>query len=164
MAQWWWSSILKRTRAAVHMTTIVTPILTDAIVVFVTWYSTFRQVKEAAALGLNMGFSGVLLRDVCSIKQNSPPLGIASTFAFFLRPVLIVRFLINLRYVDAASPSTDLCVGIESQRPTQTQTNFSSPRFRTISAVSVLGNMGASMDYTAANDGEGYSEGEEEQV
>ncbi|KAF7789113.1 hypothetical protein EIP86_000048 [Pleurotus ostreatoroseus] len=143
------------------MTIIVTPILADAIVVLVTWYSTFRQVKNATSLGLHTGFSGVLLQDG-AIPSDSPALGTASTFAFFLRPVLIVRFLINLRYVDAESSTTGFGVGPKGQ--TETETNCSSPRFRTAAqGDSVLGNMGASMDYSVADGGEGYIEADEEE-
>lgn len=45
------------------ITIIITPIVADFLVVIVTWYKTYRQVKQASLLGMKTGFSGVLLRD-----------------------------------------------------------------------------------------------------
>lgn len=48
---------------------LVVPIAADVIVVIVTWVTTVRQVRQASSLGMNMGYSGIVLRDGTSLDS-----------------------------------------------------------------------------------------------
>ncbi|PSR80106.1 hypothetical protein PHLCEN_2v6807 [Hermanssonia centrifuga] len=96
--------------------------LGDALVLAVTWVKTARNLAEGARIGMRTPLSTMLLRDV-----------VLRTV-----PILISRFLLNLRQV--GSPEIDSQEGYNSQ--------FSVPGFRVPSLASIVGNMGEDLEHS----------------
>ncbi|KAJ3558643.1 hypothetical protein NM688_g800 [Phlebia brevispora] len=96
----------------------LTTIAADIIAIVTIWVKTYRHVRQAASVGVNAGFSSVLIQ--------------YGTLNFLLPNIVISRFLINLRKVD--SPGSD-----NMSRFSQ----FSVPKFWMPSGLpEVLGNLG----------------------
>ncbi|PSS05552.1 hypothetical protein PHLCEN_2v3722 [Hermanssonia centrifuga] len=97
--------------------------LGDALVLAVTWVKTARNWTEGARIGMRTPLSTMLLRD--------------GTVYFAMQPILISRFLLNLRQV--GSPEIDSQEAFNSQ--------FSVPGFRVPSLASIVGNMGEDLEH-----------------
>ncbi|KAJ3552007.1 hypothetical protein NM688_g4385 [Phlebia brevispora] len=134
------------------------PTIADAIVLAITWHATFQNFREASSLRMSVGVSEILLRDgstsfivllalniIQLITYVDPQLAAydgPTPLIFILQPILISRFLINLRQLDAPTRSSS-----ESRHFSR----FSIPNFRIPTIESVVGNMGEPLDY-GAND------------
>ncbi|PSR74193.1 hypothetical protein PHLCEN_2v10041 [Hermanssonia centrifuga] len=91
--------------------------LSDALVLVVTWVKTARNLTEGARIAITRKLR---------FCHNSD-----------INPILISRFLLNLRQV--GSPEIDSQEAFNSQ--------FSVPGFRIPSLASIIGNMGEDLDY-----------------
>ncbi|KAJ3547094.1 hypothetical protein NM688_g5437 [Phlebia brevispora] len=123
--------------------------LANIIVVAATWSKIYRHSREAAALSMRVGYGMILLRDgsiyfltllllaivelpletVPSFQAANPVIAITQP----LQPILISRFLINLRQVD--NSATDVV-------NTRDLSRFSIPNFRTPTMQDIIGPMG----------------------
>ncbi|KAJ3553967.1 hypothetical protein NM688_g3344 [Phlebia brevispora] len=113
-------------------------IVADIIAIVITWIKTYRQVREASAIGINVGFAATLLQ--------------YGTLYFVLPNVVLSRFIINLRQADFP----------ESTRTTRFShfSRFSPPNFRVPSLASFIGNLGEPLaDDEESTDGEAHVEG-----
>ncbi|PSR97186.1 hypothetical protein PHLCEN_2v4357, partial [Hermanssonia centrifuga] len=109
----------------VNFDTSIAISLSDALVLAVTWVKTASNLTEGARIGMRTPLSTMLLRD--------------GTIYFALQPILISRFLLNLR--QAGSPELE----IDSQEAFNSR--FSVPGFRVPSLASIIGNMGEDLDH-----------------
>ncbi|PSS32229.1 hypothetical protein PHLCEN_2v1998 [Hermanssonia centrifuga] len=107
----------------IELGTRIALIVGDALVLAVTWVKTARNLAEGARIGMRTPLSTMLLRD--------------GTIYFALQPILISRFLLNLRQV--GSPEIDSQEAFNSQ--------FSVPGFRVPSLASIVGNMGNDLEH-----------------
>ncbi|THG95249.1 hypothetical protein EW026_g6369 [Hermanssonia centrifuga] len=128
--------------------------LGDGLVLVVTWVKTARNLAEGARIGMRTPLSTMLLRDgtiyfailfVMNIVQvvvktalSFQNLNLLTPVIQTLQPILISRFLLNLRQV--GSPEIDSQEAFNSQ--------FSVPGFRVPSLSSIVGNMGEDLDHS----------------
>ncbi|KAJ3545074.1 hypothetical protein NM688_g5670 [Phlebia brevispora] len=125
-------------------------IAADIVVIVITWWKTYRHVKEASAVGINVGFSATLLQYgtlyfvvFCIVNlieglillipsfQTADPI---DSILNVLPNLVLGRFLINLRQVDSPGPS-------EASRFSR----FSVPNFRMPSLPNIVGNLGETL-------------------
>ncbi|THG93193.1 hypothetical protein EW026_g7976 [Hermanssonia centrifuga] len=127
--------------------------LGDALVLAVTWAKTAKNLAEGAGIGMRTPLSTMLLRDgtvyfaillmmnIAQVVLNAVPslenFNFVDTVIQTLQPILISRFLLNLRQV--GSPEIDSQEAFNSQ--------FSVPGFRVPSLESIVGNMGEDLDH-----------------
>ncbi|THG94501.1 hypothetical protein EW026_g6979 [Hermanssonia centrifuga] len=128
-------------------------VLGDALVLAVTWLKTARNLTEGARIGMRTPLSTMLLRDgtiyfavllmmnIALVVILTVPsfqfFGVVSTVIGTLQPILISRFLLNLRQV--GSPENDSQEAFNSQ--------FSVPGFCVPTMESIIGNMGENLDH-----------------
>ncbi|KAJ3556220.1 hypothetical protein NM688_g2149 [Phlebia brevispora] len=105
-------------------------IAADAIVIVVTWIKTVRHAKHASFLQMSISLSEILLRD--------------GSLYFLITPILISRFLLNLR--QAVSP--------DNTPADMDASDFSAAEFRRSSISSFVGNMGAFLDHGPGSEDE----------
>lgn len=128
-------------------TSRIPAILGDALVVAVTWVRSFRQVRKANKLGMSVPLSSMLFRDgtayfllllainVLELCTNLSEAGEGvAHLATVMPPILINRFLLNLRQLSEPNTSSE---GLTH--------SISTPMFRM--TIDVTGNMGESLDH-----------------
>ncbi|EKM48425.1 uncharacterized protein PHACADRAFT_202831 [Phanerochaete carnosa HHB-10118-sp] len=136
----------------VMYTTRSSLILADAIVLVLTWIKTFRHWRNARRLKMKASLTTCLLRDGTTYFIALLALNISQllTYNIFdpdsrtilsglitnLPPILINRFIINLR--TAGSTASDYSMHMSDQRQRQSSLQFTRPTGR-------LGNMGATL-------------------
>ncbi|KAJ3558484.1 hypothetical protein NM688_g903 [Phlebia brevispora] len=131
----------------VTLVAVLTSIATDIAAIVTTWIKTYRHVREAASLGVNVGFSAtclhygtlyflvivvlhlanLLLLIVPSFRTANP----MTTFTEILPNVVLSRFLINLRQVENGETSH-----------MSHFSRFSAPSFRVPTLPDIIGNLG----------------------
>ncbi|THG95122.1 hypothetical protein EW026_g6472 [Hermanssonia centrifuga] len=129
--------------------------LGDTLVLVVTWVKTARNLTEGARIGMRTPLSTMLLRDgtiyfAIILMMNIAQMVVRAVPSFqnfdfvpivisawVLQPILISRFLLNLRQV--GSPDNDSQEAFNSE--------FSVPGFRVPSLSSIVGNMGEDPDH-----------------
>ncbi|PSS32238.1 hypothetical protein PHLCEN_2v2007 [Hermanssonia centrifuga] len=114
----------------VELGTRIALIVGDVLVLAVTWAKTARNLSEGTQIGMRTPLSTMLLRD--AIIRNCQ-----FCYASDANPILISRFLLNLRQI--GSPEIDSREVFNSQ--------FSIPGFRVPSLASIVGNMGEDLDH-----------------
>ncbi|KAI0086571.1 hypothetical protein BDY19DRAFT_960599 [Irpex rosettiformis] len=96
-------------------------IVADVLVLLVTWYKTFHVYREARRSGIKAHLAMLLIRDgtlyftiflginiLIALSANIPSLfsvGLGETLLVTLGPILISRFILNLRQVNAPGSS-----------------------------------------------------------
>ncbi|KAJ3559722.1 hypothetical protein NM688_g173 [Phlebia brevispora] len=127
--------------------TLSCAIIADLIAITITWIKTYRHVRDASAVGIRVGFSAALLEygTLYFVKWSGPSRWLhtnhsqpsfllanpISPFANVLPNVILSRFLINLRQVNTAGPSSVTHLS-----------RFSVPRFHMPSVPTIIGNLG----------------------
>ncbi|KAJ3553409.1 hypothetical protein NM688_g3628 [Phlebia brevispora] len=125
----------------------VSTIATDLIAIVITWIKTYRHVREASAIGASVSFSAMLLQygslyfivlfvvDLAGgLILLTPSLLVTnpmSAFTIVLPNIILSRFLINLRQVNA--PDSGSAAHFS---------RFSPQNFRMPSIPSIIGNLG----------------------
>ncbi|KAJ3552742.1 hypothetical protein NM688_g3993 [Phlebia brevispora] len=141
-------SILLPAPVLFSLASILTVIAPDIIAIVATWRKTYRQVRQAASIGVCAGFSETLIQygtlyfgvillvnmvslAVFLIHSGSRFTNGISVFVAILPNILISRFIINLRQVEslASGSRSRLC-------------SMSAPRFRVPSIPEMIGNLG----------------------
>ncbi|THG97992.1 hypothetical protein EW026_g4106 [Hermanssonia centrifuga] len=142
-------------------------IIADIIVLALTWCKTFRNWRDSIQLGIKSPWSSILLRDgtiyfvallamnvaqvmvktVPSLQDYSP----SDSVIEVLNPILICRFLLNLRQLDIA--------GSEDTTHEPSNSRFSVPGFRVPTLASIIGNMGEDLNYVDMEDVDGGMHG-----
>lgn len=97
----------------------LTLVAVDIVVVVLTWLKTYQQVRESRRLGISLPLSICLIRDgtvyfLCLLAVNiaevvtyKPHVGTpAAILTSNLPPILINRFILNLRQAESPRPST----------------------------------------------------------
>ncbi|KAJ3536879.1 hypothetical protein NM688_g6776 [Phlebia brevispora] len=126
---------------------IICAIAADIVVIIITWIKTYRHVKEASSIGVNVSFSATLLQygtayfivlSVVNLLSTLillvPSLQLVSPVGNFLEVlpnIVVSRFLINLGEGNAGSPSD-----------TANSSMFSVPNFHIPTLPSIVGNLG----------------------
>ncbi|KAJ3540512.1 hypothetical protein NM688_g6218 [Phlebia brevispora] len=125
---------------------VLCAIAADIIVIVTTWIKTYRHVREASSVGMNVSFSATLLQYgtvyfivLCMVNLLTvlifliPSLQLVSPVSNFLEVlpnIVVARFLINLREGNSADASD---VG--------TLSRFSVPNFHIPTLPSIIGNL-----------------------
>ncbi|KAJ3553607.1 hypothetical protein NM688_g3520 [Phlebia brevispora] len=104
-------------------------IAADIIAIAITWIKTYRHVREASSVHVRFGFGASLLQ--------------YGTLFFILPNVILSRFLLNLRQIDA--PEVGSSPGHVSR--------FSVPNFRMPTVPSIIGNLGEPLAYAEELEG-----------
>ncbi|KAJ3553448.1 hypothetical protein NM688_g3608 [Phlebia brevispora] len=130
------------------LASILCTIAVDVIAIVTTWIKTHHHVREASAIGMNVGVSSTLLRygtlyflvllvsniaqGICSLPlyQNSDAQQ-ATVFLLLLPNIVLSRFMINLRLVESAEPGDATHFSASSQ-----------PNFRIPTLHNIVGNLG----------------------
>ncbi|PSR73147.1 hypothetical protein PHLCEN_2v11003 [Hermanssonia centrifuga] len=117
--------------------------IADVLVLIFTWARTFKDYRDGYRLKLGMPLSRVLLRDgLYSSSQHdirSADFMEKGTIYFMFTPLLISRFLLNLRQVgDPGDSGTDW----------SDMTDLSTPQFRVPTFSILTGNLAMPLDYT----------------
>lgn len=138
-------------------TTRASLIAADLIVLVLTWIRTFSQLRESWRLKLPSSVSGLLLRDgtcffIALLATNIAQMATANTRVApmsvvinVLPPILVNRFILNLRSFDAAS-SASQAVTADAHL-----SKFSAPNFR-VQPDSFLGNIGEPLEAGVTED------------
>ncbi|KAJ3557763.1 hypothetical protein NM688_g1289 [Phlebia brevispora] len=137
---------------ASHLSVVVA----DSMALVVTITKTWRQARELSRLKFHGSLSGVILRDgsiyfvilllvniVVLLLENLPHLSnyrSASLLVSILQPILISRFLTNLRRLDAHDNASAAAENLSQ---------FSAPNFRFPTLQSVTGDLGQPLDHDA---------------
>ncbi|EKM50314.1 uncharacterized protein PHACADRAFT_201154 [Phanerochaete carnosa HHB-10118-sp] len=114
-------------------------ILADAIVLVLTWIKTFRHWRNARRLKMKASLTTCLLRDGTTYFIALLALNISQLLTYNIPdppPILINRFIINLR--TAGSTVSDYSMHMSDQRQRQSSLQFTRPTDR-------LGNMGGTL-------------------
>ncbi|KAJ3547685.1 hypothetical protein NM688_g5375 [Phlebia brevispora] len=141
------NTMMMLTHVTATLAGTISAIAADIIAITTTWIKTYRHIREAASVGANVGFSVVLLGygglyfivlfiiylatglvTLDPSLQSGDPVEI---FTAVLPNVILSRFLINLRQVDA--PESGSAARLS---------HFSLPNFRVPSIPSIIGNLG----------------------
>ncbi|KAJ3553519.1 hypothetical protein NM688_g3566 [Phlebia brevispora] len=146
-------------------------IASNAVVLVVTWIKTYSHIREASNLGVRVGISATLLRDgsiyfiallllslAVLLGENVEALRFLdymSTIIDVMQPILISRFIVNLRKVN--SPPADQSMA------TMRFSRFTMPNFHVPTMDNVVGNLGEPLEHgsgeaSAEQDGEWESE------
>ncbi|THG94811.1 hypothetical protein EW026_g6727 [Hermanssonia centrifuga] len=145
--------------SSVSLGTHLALIAADVLVLALTWNRTFTHRMAAIRVGVQTPLSAMLLRDgtvyfvvllainLTDVIGNTVPSlqatsAVTSNLIGTLTPILISRFLLNLRQLG------------EPENETQSRFNsrFSIPGFRVPTLESIVGNMGADLDYGPAEE------------
>ncbi|KAJ3553969.1 hypothetical protein NM688_g3346 [Phlebia brevispora] len=134
-------TLLIATLAAVLCT-----IAADGIAIATTWYKTYRRVREASSLGVNVSFSATLLQygtlyfivlfivnladGLFVLVPTLQSTNVFSAFVAVLPNIILSRFLINLRQADQPDANGAAL------------SHFSAPNFR---MPSIIGNLGETL-------------------
>ncbi|KAJ3541312.1 hypothetical protein NM688_g6103 [Phlebia brevispora] len=133
-------------------------IIADSIVVLATWLKTYQQVKQASSLGMS-GISAIFLRDgsiyfiillilntlqfLVDIVPALEPANPIANITYIMQPVLISRFMINLRRASEGLTG--------SRDPTEMRSfsRFSAPNFRipTITSQNFIDPLAQPLEY-----------------
>ncbi|EKM57597.1 uncharacterized protein PHACADRAFT_206490 [Phanerochaete carnosa HHB-10118-sp] len=152
------TTYVPQARRSVLYITRVSLILADTMVLILTWIKTFGHWRHARSVGVKVSMTTCLLRDgtiyfIILLAMNlaqlltfdsSGDLAPMGTFATTLPPVLVNRFMINLRTVDSEVPDYSVSTNDQQQRTPTLQFTRSANR---------LGNIGATLQ-------DGWSEDE----
>ncbi|EKM57661.1 uncharacterized protein PHACADRAFT_206542 [Phanerochaete carnosa HHB-10118-sp] len=124
-------------------------ILADAIVLTLTWIRTFRHWRNARRVNVGVSLTTCLLRDgtiyfiallATNVTQlltyNVTNLSLVGPFLVNFPPVLINRFMINLKMIDSEVPGDSTCVTDQQQGQSTVQFRQSTNR---------LGNIGGTL-------------------
>ncbi|THG96397.1 hypothetical protein EW026_g5432 [Hermanssonia centrifuga] len=131
-------------------------IAADILVLVLTWMKTYRNYKEATRVGLQAKVSSLLLRDGTTyfialllmniaqvVLKTLPSLGgdspIGISVISTLNPILISRFLLNLREAGQSDNQQSL-------------SSFSAPRFHVPTLPTLIGNMGEELNHSLGHD------------
>ncbi|EKM49496.1 uncharacterized protein PHACADRAFT_214061 [Phanerochaete carnosa HHB-10118-sp] len=130
-------------------------VVADIIALVVTWTKTFQQWRSAHRVNMHLPITACLLRDgavyflllltinVTNIATILPSWTLPfSGFIEFIPPILVSRFLLNLR--SSTEP------GITD--PSIPRLSELSVQFATPNVSNVIGNIGAPLDYTQAEE------------
>lgn len=154
----------------VHATRI-SVIIADALVLVLTWVKTFHTVREAARLKMKVDVTTMLLRDgtiyffvllainIAIIATASTTASYISPFLTNLTPVLISRFMLNLRELGGGTPGSAPDADTSEGRFSQ----FSAPAFRVPSSA-LVGNLGADLEDFATSRSADESVAEDDSV
>ncbi|KAI0769498.1 hypothetical protein BC629DRAFT_1680760 [Irpex lacteus] len=142
----------------VSLTTRIAVIVGDVLVLAVTWMKTARVYREARRLNLKSPLVTMILRDgtlyfrillviyILEILENNIPamftLNIIQPFYVIIPPLIICRFLLNLRQVDLGLEESSLVSGRQSH------------------SVRFVGNIGESLQF-GGDDNEDDGDGED---
>ncbi|KAJ3522453.1 hypothetical protein NM688_g8871 [Phlebia brevispora] len=129
------------------LASVLAAIASDVVAIVTTWIKTYRHVREASSIGVNVAFGAILLQYgtvyfvvLCTVQVVNVLLLLIPSFQLVdpmssilevLPNIIISRFLIDLRQINAAQPSD-----------TARFSRFSVPNFRVPSLPSIIGNMG----------------------
>ncbi|KAJ3536622.1 hypothetical protein NM688_g6812 [Phlebia brevispora] len=154
------SLAFKLTSLAVNLASAVTTIAADVIAIVVTWLKTYRQVRQAASIGMTVGFSATLLQyggtaDLFEAADADPPPSFQSAaptniFLNVLPNIILSRFLINLRQVNSADTESN-----DAARFSQ----FSIPNFRVPTLPDIIGNLGEPLEFGNHEESARFPEG-----
>ncbi|KAJ3544280.1 hypothetical protein NM688_g5761 [Phlebia brevispora] len=139
--------------AAVAVTTRVAVIVADIIILIITWKKTFSTIKHANSIGVDVSISATVLRDgsvyfmimlglnifqvICNTVSVDEYVAVPTILADIMSPLLISRFLINLRQDDGIQ---------EHESGTKEASHTTTVDFRRHTVHSMIGNMGESLD------------------
>ncbi|THH00331.1 hypothetical protein EW026_g2163 [Hermanssonia centrifuga] len=143
---------------AMTIGTRIPVIIADILVLVLTWRKTFRHRMEAIRVGVRAPLSALLLRDgtvyffallamnIAVVLVNTvPSLQTASPVSDIipvLTPILISRFLLNLRQLGEP----------ESETQSSLNLRFSTPGFRVPTSTILVETMGADLDHDTAEE------------
>ncbi|KAJ3553605.1 hypothetical protein NM688_g3517 [Phlebia brevispora] len=132
----------------------VCTIAVDVIAIVTTWIKTHHHVREASAIGINVGVSSTLLRHgtlyflvllasnigqaICMLPlyQNSYAQQV-TVFLLLLPNIVLSRFMINLRQEDSAEPGDATHLSASYTLPFGQQSDF-----RISTLHNIVGNLG----------------------
>ncbi|KAJ3551703.1 hypothetical protein NM688_g4556 [Phlebia brevispora] len=140
-------TVMALTHLTVALASVLSTITADVIAIAITWFKTYRHVREASSIGVNVDVGVALLRygslyfivffvvnlanglvELVPSLTSAQPI---STFTAVLPSIVLSRFLINLRQVDTAESSSATRVS-----------HVSSLNFRRPSMPTIIGNLG----------------------
>ncbi|KAJ3553356.1 hypothetical protein NM688_g3660 [Phlebia brevispora] len=135
------------TSVTVGLASALSVVVADLVAIAATWVKTYKNVRQASAIGMNVPFSAMLLQYgtlfftvlfvialidalfllIPSFPEENP----ISVFLILLPNIIVSRFLINLRQ---ASPAETSDLAHFSQ--------FSAPNFRMPTFSNIIGDLG----------------------
>ncbi|KAJ3559717.1 hypothetical protein NM688_g175 [Phlebia brevispora] len=131
---------------SISIAAVLCTIAADGIAIVTTWYKTYRRVREASSLGVNIGFSATLLQygtlyfivvlivnladGLFVLVPTLQSTNVFSAFVAVLPNIILSRFLINLRQADRPDANSAAL------------SHFSAPNFR---MPSIIGNLGETL-------------------
>lgn len=150
----------RRTETMIVRIARIPAIFGDVLVIAVTWFKSYQQLHLGRGLEIATPLSSLLFRDgtayflallavsileLCADISQAGELQSVAQFCTLLPPVLINRFLLNLRQLGDSGSSGHFCT-------------ISMPMFRM--NVDVTGNLGESLDHGWGEEGDRREQGE----